>query len=188
MNAHRSFKYLAACIMIILILSAFGEASNGNLARCGVWVFSHDPDEAVLTLKSDGRGSYFGTDIFWRDEGAFLYLESLDGQSFSLAYTFQGDSMTVYLPTLFTRISEIGEDGQIIGTWVSSGNSQSSFVFTENGRFMEDGIFTGEYVLDEETGSITLRYAGGFEDTTIFYSFYEGQLIVEYPWLLIPQN
>ena len=188
MNTLGSFRFLTACIIIISILSAFGEASDENCAICGEWAFSHNPEETVLNLRSDGRGSYFNTDIFWRDEGTVLYLEDPEGQSYSLTYSLQGDFLTVYLPTLFTRISEIGEDGRIIGTWVASGDSKSSFVFTENGRFLEDGIFSGEYVLDEENSSATLHYAGGFNDTRIYYSFYEGQLIVEYPWLLIPQK
>ena len=176
--------WLAAFAVICVMLSAMGEAAG----LCGEWAFSHSPEQPVFALNADGTGQYFGTPVLWRDEGTHLRLESAEGQPFDLFYALTENALTVYLPAVYDRISAIGGDGQIIGTWKAPGDSQSSFVFTENGKFLEDGVFTGDYALDEEAGSVTLHYAGGFDDTVIFYSFLGDQLVVEYPWLLVPKN
>ena len=177
-------RWLAACVVILSALAAMGESAG----LCGEWAFSHSPDQTVLTLSEDGSGLYFHTPVLWKDDGSRLRLESADGQMYGLTYALTENALTVYLPAVYDRISAIGGDGQIIGTWKAPGDSQSSFVFTENGKFLEDGVFTGDYALDEEAGSVTLHYAGGFDDTVIFYSFLGDQLVVEYPWLLVPKD
>ena len=169
---------------IILLLSCMAE-TPASKDICGTWVFSHNPDEIVLYLNENGRGSYFGTDVLWKDEGDELMLEDAEGSGFSLKYDFLLGTMTVYLPSVYERISVIGEEGQVIGTWKAMGDNQSSYVFTENGKFLEDVIFTGDYLFDAENGTVTLKYVGGFADTLIYVSFYEGKLTVEYPWTLV---
>lgn len=189
MKWRKSLRIPAMCAVIVfttfmILLSCIAEAAEEK-TLFGKWAFSHDPASAVLTLNEDGSGSYFQTDIFWSEENGTLFLADAQGSGFKLKFDLTGDSMTVYLPSLYERISEIGEEGDVIGTWKATGDNQSSYVFTENGKFLEDGIFTGDYLFDAENGTVTLKYVGGFADTLIYVSFFEGKLTVEYPWTLV---
>lgn len=94
--------------------------------------------------------------------------------------------MVLYLPSAFERISDIGGEGQLVGSWKAvSETSQSSFVFTEDGRFLEDGVFTGYYFVDNENDYVLLQYGDLFQDTGIYYWFADdGYLYIAYPWKL----
>lgn len=183
MHSVKSSRAALVCLIAALLLCVYTAAEE--TAFTGEWAFTHEPEKAVLVLNADGSGSYFGTDILWHCEGTQLYLENEDGSSFALTAEPMGEAMTVYLPAVYERISEIGGEGQIVGTWKAEGDSQSSFVFTDSGKFLEDAVFTGNYLFDEEHAAVTLKYVGGFGDTLIYVSFYEGKLIVGYPWLMI---
>lgn len=186
LNFRKVLRVITAFTMTVcFLLTAVSVCTAESTANAIRWVFAHNPDETVLLMNEDGSGLYFETQVRWSDNGSALLLESDDGQAFELKYEVNGEYITVYLPSMFSRISEIGEDGSIVGTWKAGGTSQSSFVFTEDGKFLEDATFTGSYGFDPQSGTVLLSYIGGFEDTMIYVSFYEGNLIVEYPWKLI---
>lgn len=186
LNFRKVLRVITAFTMTVcFLLTAVSVCTAESTANAIRWVLAHNPDETVLLMNEDGSGLYFETQVRWSDNGSALLLESDDGQAFELKYEANEEYIIVYLPSMFSRISEIGEDGSIIGTWKASGTSQSSFVFTEDGKFLEDATFTGSYGFDPQSGTVLLSYIGGFEDTMIYVSFYEGNLIVEYPWKLI---
>ncbi len=183
MHSAKSSLPVLICLIAALLLCVCAPAEEE--AFTGEWAFLHEPEKAVLVLNADGSGNYFGTDVLWRYEDAYLHLESGDGSQFDLTVEPMGNTMTVYLPAVYERISQIGGEGEITGTWKALGDSQSSFVFTENGKFLEDAVFTGNYLFDEESATVMLKYVGGFDDTLIYVSFFEGKLIVGYPWPMI---
>ena len=51
---------------------------------------------------------------------------------------------------------------------------------------MEDGVFVGDYFLDGEPGSIRLDYYDDLPDTILYYTIEGDEMIVEYPWDLVP--
>ena len=77
--------------------------------------------------------------------------------------------MLIYPPRKYTRIAETAGEG-IIGTWKEDAeNSSSSFVFTTAGKFLEDGIFPGDYIVEDDT--FTLQYQANFLKTPAAGSF-----------------
>ena len=184
MKLQRIFRTIAVILLILCFASTSMGASGTELA--GEWVYEYSPEVTVLTLREDGSAFYAGTDLTWQITDGAITLTDADNASFNLPYELTDDIMTVWLPAQFSRISEIGADGKILGTWKALGGSGSSFVFTEEKQFLEDGAFTGTYVDDPETGRVTLQYAQGmFEDTMILYSFDGDILVIAYPWKLI---
>lgn len=182
MNLQRMTRFLSILICLVL-LAAAGMAET---ALEGEWTYRDNPGVTVLNLEEDGTAVYAGQDLTWADEGEDILLTDAEGAAFRMPYEADGDILTVWLPSLFTRISEIGSEGQILGTWKAVGTSESSYVFTEGGQFLEDGMFTGTYLDDPENGRVTLKYAQGmFEDTLILYSFDGDTLVIAYPWKLI---
>lgn len=184
MKLLRTVRVFALALMLLFLAASFAGAEE--MALAGEWVYQHDPAVTVLTLRQDASAVYAGQELTWRDTENGLLLTDAAGESFCLAYEAAESGLTVWLPTLYTRVSEIGADGEITGTWKAQGKSQSSYVFTEDGRFLEDGVFTGNFLDDPEQGRITLQYAQGmFRDTLILYSFDGSSLVIAYPWQLI---
>jgi hypothetical protein len=50
-----------------------------------------------------------------------------------------------------------------------AGNSSNSFVFTTAGKFLEDSIFPGDYIVEDDT--FTLQYQANFLKTPAAGSF-----------------
>lgn len=181
MKFQRMLRAFSAMLLFLFLVSAFAEGSG----LIGEWVYPNDPEVTVLTLKEDGFAFFGGQELTWQDKGDELLLTDGADASFRLVYAPSESGMTFWLPARYTRISQIGFDGEIVGTWAAEGESLSSFVFTEDGRFLEDGVFTGSFVQDSERGRITLKYLQGlFEDTVILYSFDGSALVISYPWIL----
>lgn len=167
------------CLMTLPVL-----AENTDLT--GKWVYKDDPETILMILNEDGTALYAGTNLTWQLADGAISLTDADNVSFDMPYEMTEDILTVWLPTRYNRISEIGATGELLGTWKAVGESGSSFVFTQEKRFLEDGVFTGNYVDDPEQGRVTLQYVQGmFADTTILYSFDGDLLVVGYPWKLI---
>lgn len=74
----------------------------------------------------------------------------------------------------------------IVGVWTNTGTDRLFYEFSEKGNFMEDGVFVGDYFLDGESGSIRLDYYDDLPDTILYYTIEGDEMIVEYPWELVP--
>ncbi|MBO2517387.1 MAG: hypothetical protein CW338_08970 [Clostridiales bacterium] len=189
MENRRSIIWLSTIFMIMCLVMTAGPAAFAEEEvlpdLCGEWVYIYIPDETVIILREDGTAVYSGNEMQWENIGTAIRLIASSGQACDLRYeTLDDGQLIVYFPAYFERISEIGAEGEVIGTWVAPGGSQSSFVFTENGKFLEDGVFTGDYIVDAEKGMIALQYGGLFDDTDIYYSFSGTYLVIEYPQIL----
>lgn len=182
----RFFVLLSAfCLTVAFVITGLAEGSTRFLV--GEWVFRDLPENTVIVLMEDGSAVYGGQELTWRDTDAGLLLTDDTGASLTLRYTLSETGMILYLPSVYERISEIGGKGEVIGTWKAVGGvSQSSFVFTEEGQFLEDGVFSGHYTVDPDNGLILLQYSADFQDTGIYYTLPDdGYLYVAYPWSLI---
>lgn len=177
-------RFFIPLLVVCLALSFTSVIFAEGTSLTGEWVFTDIPENSVMTLNDDGSAVYGGQDLVWEDQNDALLLTDAAGGSLRLPYTCTEKGITVWLPSLFERISEIGGEGEIIGTWKAQGESMSSFVFMEDGKFLEDGVFAGNYTHDAENARITLKYQDPFADTDIYYAFADGMLAVYYPWAL----
>lgn len=174
---------LVFCLALSFAAAVAAESETASLV--GEWVFTDIPENTVMILNEDGSATYGGQELVWEDQGDTLLLTDAAGESLRVLYVRTEKGITVWLPSVFSRISEIGGEGEIIGTWTAPEPSQSSFVFMEDGQFLEDGVFVGTYENDAENARVTLKYNDYFADTEIFYEFLEdGMLAVYYPWSL----
>lgn len=178
-------KITALFFLLLLLMQtipAFAFEADDPLIGC--WVYPHDTETAVLTLNADGTARYGQTDYMWDRVEAGLTLTGADGTPVVLRCEMTDEGMTLWLPTCYQRTA--GTQG-LIGSWAAVGTSKSSWVFATNGQFLEDGVFTGDYSVDEENGTITLKYVAYFQDTVIDYTFLDDMLVVGYPWVMIRQ-
>ena len=175
---------VAVFLILFLFIPAAGLAAD--TALCGEWVFADLPGKTVIRLNEDGSAFYGGQNLTWDDTEEGLLLTDAEGASITLRYALSDSGMVLYLPSAFERISDIGGEGQLVGSWKAvSETSQSSFVFTEDGRFLEDGVFSGYYFVDNENDYVLLQYGDLFQDTGIYYWFADdGYLYIAYPWKL----
>lgn len=175
-----------AALIVALLLSiaapALAVAPDDPLIGC--WAYPHDPEKTVLTLNADGAAVFGSTGYTWDRAEEGLRLTGSDGSDAVLKCLLTDTGMTIWLPTIFER--KAGTAG-LIGAWEAVGTSMSSFSFATNGQFLEDGVFTGDYTVDEEKGQITLKYMGNFQDTVIDFAFVDEYLVVSYPWAMIRQ-
>lgn len=180
-------RFAIMLLTVCLFMTWAAPAEKPSVPPVGEWVFADIPDRTLMILNEDGTAFYGGQALIWEDAGGSLLLTDEAGAGVQLPYCPSETGMTVWLPSVFERISQIGGSGEIIGTWKAVGDSQSSFVFTEDGRFLEDGVFSGSYTVDAEKAAIKLRYQGPFADTDIFYAFMDEALVIYYPWALSPK-
>ncbi len=184
MKGQRVNRILMLALVFFCLTALPVLAENADLT--GEWVYKDDPQTTLMTLNADGTAFYAKTDLRWQITEGAIRLTDADDASYDMPYEMTDDTLTVWLPTQYSRISEIGATGELLGTWKALGGSGSSFVFTDGKQFLEDGVFTGTYVDDPEQGRVTLQYAQGmFADTVILYSFDGDLLVVGYPWKLI---
>lgn len=184
MKSVRRFAITLLTLCLLMTVPVGAPAEGSSVSLVGEWVFSDMPGTTLMYLKEDGSAIYGGQSLVWEDQHDALLLTDEAGESLRLPYLPTGTGITVWLPSVFERISEIGGVGEITGTWRATGNSQSSFVFTLDGQFLEDGIFSGTYTVDEENATVKLQYSGPFADTEIFYVFMDEALVIYYPWAL----
>ena len=170
--------------LLLLLHAAPVLAFEADDPLIGCWVYPHDTETSVLTLRADGTALYGKTDFIWDHVEDGLALIGADGSTVVLRLEMTNEGMTLWLPTCYQRTG--GTQG-LIGSWEAVGTSKSSWVFATNGQFLEDGVFTGDYSLDVEHGTITLKYIEYFQDTVIDYTFLDDMLVVCYPWNMIKQ-
>jgi len=178
----RKIAALFAVLLLLQTIPAYAFEEDDPLIGC--WVYPHDTETAVLTLRADGTALYGETDFMWDHDETGLALTGADGSSVILRCETTDEGMLFWLPACYQRTA--GTQG-LLGAWAAVGVSNSSWVFATNGQFLEDGVFTGDYSVDEEKGTITLKYVEYFQDTVIDYTFLDDLLVIGYPWLVIRQ-
>ena len=177
---------LTGAVLVILLCFSVIAAAGAEGFPAGDWAFIHAPEESVLLLREDGTAVLKGRDCTWQDdaENGFLRFAS-EGEETSLRYLVTEDKIQLYVPVEYNRVEDVPGEG-LIGAWIGKDSEMSTFIFRQDGMFLEDGTFTGTFRQDNETGSLLLAYIKYFDDTLCYFSL-EGNdvLKVDYPWSMV---
>ena len=168
-------KKISIYSTFITILCVFALLT-GCGAKTEKWAYIHEPMEAVITLKSNGKATYQGNEYTYTKDDTYITLKAGDGEQKKLRYELDGDKMTLYEESTYTRN---GEGEGIVGTWTQPNGW--SYRFTDNGEFSEESIFFGHYTVDEADSTIKLMYDEPYEDAILYYTLDGDNLTVAYP-------
>ncbi len=177
---------LCALLALLLLAGCTKKADLSPEARklVGKWAYDYEPETAVLTLKENGTAQYDGkTYKRFTYDGEFLELSTGDGPAWQIRCQTDDKGLLVYRSATYECD---GTHEGLIGNWKDE-EDKWSFQFTNTNAFFEDGMFPGTFYVDEDAGSIRLKYAGGeLEDTVCYYSIEGDTLILDYPWRMVP--
>ena len=179
----KTFFLALAVILILSILSAAPAESAGF--RAGDWAFNHEPEKSALLLRDDGTAVWQGQECSWQDDGEYLHLVPENGGEILIRYQAAEGKTLIWLPAEYVRAEGIPGEG-LLGAWIGKESTGSTFIFREDGMFLEDGTFTGTFTVNPEEGSVLLAYIKYFDDTLCYFRL-EGNdvLKMEYPWPLV---
>lgn len=181
--------FFLAIVLIMLLMTACSNNKNDTSisseakAICGSWAYIHDKETAIAVFHEDGTAEYEGKDYSFECDSQFIELTNKGGETIKLRYTFIDGDMYLYSNNTYTFDGE-GEPSGLIGEW-SCKEKNWSYIFTDNGTFMEDGFFPGYYTVDDQNSTFKLVYNDHFEDTVCYYSLDENKLSIEYPWHMV---
>lgn len=179
---------LALAAVLIVVLTHKEDKTSGmnqyEQFLVGKWAYIHDTDTKALVFYQDGSAKFEGESYTFTSDAEFIYLVDSNNATKKLRYRQTGDSaIDFYVQSLYVL-----EDGtvpqSIEGCWVCP-EKKWTFEFTSKGTFLEDGVLTGHYYLDEEKGMLQLAYEKALEDTFMYYSVSNEGLFVEYPWAMV---
>jgi hypothetical protein len=185
-------KYLPiffAVVLMLLLMTACDKngndtaKSNEALGLYGGWAYIHDKETAIAVFREDGTAQYEGKDYSFDCDSQFITLKDKAGETTLLRYTIDDEGIYLYSNNTYTFAGE-GEPSSLVGEW-SCVDKHWSYSFTEAGTFMEDGIFTGYYTVDDENSTFKLVYNDMFEDTVCYFRLEENKLNIEYPWRMV---
>lgn len=170
------------CLLLTLLLCVLLSACSREAPLTEKkWAYRDSPSETVL--KVTGRGIEFEDTVYeLAKDGEFDRLVPKKSNEPALRAHIDEDSMVLFRRFTYGRYGEDSSDG-FRGAWQCT-DGGNYFIFGEDGRFLEDGIFAGTYTLSED--AFVLTYDGPFESTSCFYTLEGDLLTVEYPWVLVP--
>ncbi|RKM53956.1 hypothetical protein D6853_14490, partial [Butyrivibrio sp. X503] len=161
------------------------------------WAYNHEPDKEILALYDNGNAVFKDEKCKYIKDDEFITLTGKDGNELKMHYDTNEEGIVLYEKEKYTAcegtdangnsIDFSAEDKQgVVGYWLHE-NGNSSFVFSNDGRFMEDNSFGGQYAVDEAAGQIKLMYDADFrfEDAFLYYTVNGDNLIIEYPWPMV---
>lgn len=158
------------------------EQNSNEFTLYGEWCYVHDEDAVVAEFSEDGSAEFEGEEYRYTSDSQYINLSSEDGTVKKLRYLPEGTDMYIYIQSVYTRKDGNGGES-IVGVWYCEDKGWS-FEFTNKGTFMEDGVLTGYYEVDEEAKTIKLMYETALEDTVFYFERTENGLAIEYPWLM----
>ena len=174
-------KKVVLFILTVILIFSF-TACGKNASATGKWAYNYEPETTVLEVRRNGQAVYNGASYSCKDDGQFLVLSSA-GEELHLRYLLKDGDMLLYIPTEYGYSGE-GTPKDLTGLW-QTGDKKWSFEFTEDGRFSEDGLFSGNFTADKGSSTFTLIYNEDFADTVCYYSINGNTLTVEYPWTMV---
>lgn len=183
-----------AMILVMILMCLTGCSKSES------WAYNFDDTKEILRLNSDGTAVYQAK-IFvdgiqkteerkctsYKKDDSYLTLSGSDGELKMRCETTE-NGLVLYEKSTYVYTPREGyERGDgIVGVWTNTGTDRLFYEFSEKGNFMEDGVFVGDYFLDGESGSIRLDYYDDLPDTILYYTIEGDEMIVEYPWELVP--
>ena len=172
-------RFSKSITLLILAIGLF--VITGCSKYAGKWAYNHDPETVILELDQKGNAIYKGQKYKYKEKEPFFELKDENGNVINLRFRKEDGKLYIYEKSVYDYQGN-GHAERLPGYW-KSGNS--SFEFTPEGKFMEDGVFTGVYSVDPENMTFTLKYNESFADTECYYSIENDQLRLEYPWCLV---
>ena len=172
----KKIKIYSTLISIIFIMSLLGGCGS----KTEKWAYNHEPLVAVIALSDNGKATYKGNEYTYTKDDTYITLKDENGEQQKIRYEMNGDKMTLYEESTYTRS---GEGEGVVGNWLQ-GNGWS-YVFTDSGEFSEENIFFGHYTVDEEKSRIKLMYDEPMEDAYLYYTLNGDKLTVAYPWPMV---
>lgn len=176
-----------AAFILLATVTACKEApavpGERNSDVCGKWAYIHEPEKTVAKFNEDGYATYENKDYTFTTDDTFIYLTDKKGDITKLRYEINEKGMVLCKNTEYTYQME-GTPDSIVGYWLCEKDNYE-FQFSAAGTFMEDGAFTGHYIVDPEESTVRLMYGQYFEDTVCHYSVNGNVLTVEYPWQMV---
>lgn len=177
-------RAVQVCLMTMLLLFLCASAWAEPL-QAGEWVYPDTPEAAALTVLQDGALLFEDHLYTLRTDEPSSYLQPLDADLPVPRCRIDEDAIILYRQDEYARHPNDQGIG-LPGAWLST-TGQSVFILGSDGLFMEDGLFTGSYTVDETAHAFRLCYHEDFADTVCYYTLREDHLILEYPWKLIPK-
>ena len=173
MKKLRVYSLAIAMLFVLTVLGGCGSKTEK-------WAYDYEPTEAVIALSEDGKATYKGNEYTYTKDDTYITLRDENGEQQKIRYEMNGDKMTLYEESTYTRS---GEGEGVVGNWLQ-GNGWS-YVFTDSGEFSEENIFFGHYTVDEEKSRIKLMYDEPMEDAYLYYTLNGDKLTVAYPWPMV---
>ncbi len=168
-----------SCLTIILMMTF--------LAGCGTvterWAYNHEPEKEILALSDNGKAVYKEQKYTYTKDDEYIHLKSSSGEDLDLRYVVDKDELIVYEASTYTLSGEGSDDNEVVGNWVQ--DNGWVFVFTPEGVFGEDNVFSGHYSVNEDEHSIKLMYEEPLQDAILYYQRTGDELTIEYPWRLV---
>lgn len=189
-------RILTAALAVTILLLSLTACSGNNtpvegtnplseeaLKLCGSWAYNHDTETAAAIFYENGTAEYNDKKYMFTCDDQFLHLTDKSGELLQVRYVLDEKGLLLYETKTYTYTDE-GTADSLLGSWENVKDNWS-FVFLEDGMYMEDSVFTGHYTVDEENSSFTLDYNGQFDATVCYYQLEGNNLIIEYPWRLL---
>lgn len=165
------------------------------------WAYIHDKSKEILRLNDDGT-AYYVSKVYengkqvnkenvyssYIKEDEYITLKDSNGEELKIRYAMKDKELLMYERIIYgLSTKDQKEKKGLIGAWTNIQNEKMFFQFSETGTFLEDGIFSGNFKVNEDAGSISLDYADPYsEDIEIYYALADNILIVDYPWQMVP--
>ncbi len=184
----KNLQFLAVMVMLLFMTACSKNESNTAISNealriCGSWAYIHDKETAIAVFQKDGTAQYEGKDYSFECDNEFIKLKDTEGETIQVRYALDDEGMYLYSNKVYTYNNE-GEPENLVGEW-SCAEKNWSFIFSEEGTFMEDGFFSGYYTVDDKNSTFKLVYTEQFEDTVCYFRLEEGKLHIEYPWRVV---
>jgi len=172
-----------------------------NRTAAESWAYIYDKSKEILRLNDDGTAYYVsrvyenGKQVSHENvyssyikDDEYITLKSADGEEVKLRFKKNGDELLLYERIIFGLSTEDQKNKNgLYGAWYNIYNTGMYFKFSDTGTFLEDGIFSGNFTVDESEGTIALDYADPYsEDIKMYYALIDNLLLVDYPWQMVP--
>ena len=175
-------RYITTVLAAALTLSFLLMGCSGKAEH---WAYNHEPDKDALVLYENGKAVFKDVEYTYTRDDTFINLTDQSGETVPHRYVKDDAHEQIYFyePALYHRNE--GSDGEgIIGMWTQD-NGRNQFQFSKEGTFSEENIFFGNYLVDEEAGTIKLMYSDPIEDTLLYYTLDGDDLKIDYPWPMV---
>lgn len=178
MKIKRIISLICIFALSVAVLAGCGKSEDAEQLM-GDWCYIHDTETVVLSFKSSGLAVFNNKDYNYAITDGFIELVN-GNETLKMRYVLEKDDFLLYQTTVYT-CPDAREDS-ITGVWT---HDRWAFEFTDEGTFKEDGVFPGQYIVDEEASTIKLIYNDHFVDTICYYTRSGNELTIEYPWTMV---